>query len=94
MKNESNVIKNSQVILIVYQCVEKWSHYFKAGNQNGRSESTLQSQEFRLRDNSNGRNDREVNKAKISLSIAIGFIICHSVKWITNILEIKMVIYY
>ena len=44
-----------------------------------------------LSDGANTRNNSEVIKAKISLSIAVGFIICHSLKWINNILEIRMV---
>ena len=44
-----------------------------------------------LSESTSTRNNNEVIKAKISLSIAVGFIICHSVKWINNILEIQLV---
>ena len=40
------------------------------------------------------RRQGEVMKAKANLSIAIAFIACHSLKWILNIMEIKLVRYY
>ena len=44
---------------------------------------------FRLRRDSQFRG--EVTKAHISMIIAMVFICCHSVKWITNVFEITLV---
>ena len=81
-----------------YQYVKNWSTYLTIGNRNDQLEA-LQipstSQQFRGSDvNNASSNEKELIKAKISLSIAIGFIVCHSFKWITNILEIRMVMPY
>ena len=71
-----------------------WSYCLKVANestldQNTRSEGVNAVQVFQLNNIDDRQGEREVLKAKISLSIAIGFIACHSVKWINNILEIK-----
>ena len=47
--------------------------------------------------NPSNRSRKEIGIAKISLTIAVVFIVCHSIKWIPNIHEIIMVrnrIYY
>ena len=41
--------------------------------------------------NPSNRSRKEMGIAKISLTIAVVFIVCHSIKWIPNIHEIIMV---
>ena len=74
---------NSQIINLI--------HLF-LGHSNRKPSSSLgHSLGVHLSESTSNRNNNEVVKAQISLSIAIGFIICHSVKWINNILEIQLV---
>ena len=42
-------------------------------------------------DQPSSRRKREIDIAKLSLTLAVIFILCHSVKWVPNIHEIIMV---
>ena len=53
--------------------------------------SVLTNQSTGLQQRRDNRFRRDVVKAKVTLAITIGFIACHSIKWVNNILEIKMV---